>query len=79
MNRQPAAGARVTRSGNNARLAGTARLDGPAGARDGQHLLLQRRAGPRVLTESGHVPAVDADGHDPAAAVLSGQPGHPDG
>jgi hypothetical protein len=40
-------GGRVTRSGNNARLAGTARLDGPARARDGQHLLLQRRAGPR--------------------------------
>src|SRR5690349_670047 len=50
----------------------------PADARDGEDPVLEQRPGGRIGAERGLRLPADADGDDPAAAVLRGEPGqHP--
>src|SRR5690242_8432505 len=47
----------------------------PADARDGEDPVLEQRPGGRIGAERGLRLPADADGGDPAAAVLRGEPG----
>src|SRR5689334_19224784 len=56
-------------------LGGGAGLVGPADARDGEDPGLEQRPGGRIGAERGQRFPADADGDDPAAAVLRAEPG----